>query len=58
MVVAFGLRSGSCLVCFLCPDLSMSGIDYYTHREVFGLLKLYFIHGFCIGFVELDLCYS
>jgi len=27
------------------------GIDYYTHREVFGSLRVYFIYGSCIGFI-------
>jgi hypothetical protein len=57
MVVAFGLGSGSCLVCFLCSDLFMLGIDYYTRREVFGSLKVYFIYRFCIGFILLVLFY-
>ena len=43
MVVAFGLGSGSCLVRFLCSNLFISGIDYYTRREVFGLLRVYFL---------------
>jgi len=30
MVVAFRLGSGSCLVCFLCSNLFIRGIDYYT----------------------------
>jgi hypothetical protein len=51
MVVAFGLGSGSCLVCFLCSNLFSSGIGYYTRREVFGSLKIYFIDGFCTGFI-------
>jgi hypothetical protein len=51
MVVAFGLWSGSCLVCFLCSNLFISGIVYYTRREVFGSLKVYFIYGFCTGFI-------
>ena len=51
MVVAFGLGSGSCLVRFLCSNLYISGIDYYTRREVFGSLKVYFIYGFCTGFI-------
>jgi len=38
MVFAFRLRSGSCLVHFLSPDLFISGIYYYTCREVFGSL--------------------
>jgi len=49
MVVAFGLGSGSCFVCFLCSNLFISGIDYYTRREVFESLRVYFLYGFCIG---------
>jgi hypothetical protein len=48
MVVAFGLGSGSCLVRFVCSNLFISGIDYYTRREVFGLLKVYFIYRFVL----------
>jgi len=51
MVVAFGLGSGSCLVRFLCFNLFFSGIDYYTRREVFGSLKVYFIYAFCTAFM-------
>ena len=51
IVVAFRLRSGSYLVGFLCSNLFMSGIDYYTRREVFELLRVYFIYGCCIGFI-------
>jgi hypothetical protein len=40
MVVAFGIGLGSCLVCFLCSNLFIPGIDYYTCREVFGSLKI------------------
>jgi len=40
---AFGLESGSCLVSFLCSNLFISGIDYYTHCEVFDLLRVYFL---------------
>jgi hypothetical protein len=58
MVVAFVLGLGSCFVRFLCSNLFISGIDYYTRREVFGSLKLYFIYRFCIGFVLLVLFYS
>jgi len=50
MVVVSGLRSGSCLVRFLCSNLCISRIDNYTRREVFGLLRVYFIYRFCIGF--------
>jgi len=48
MVVAFGLGSGSCLVRFLCSNLFISGIDYYTRREVFGLLKVFLFIGFVL----------
>jgi hypothetical protein len=58
MVVAFRLGSCSCLVCFLCSDLFISGIDYYTRHEVFGSLKVYFIYRFCIGLILLVLFYS
>jgi len=51
MVVVFGLRSGSCLVWFLCSNLFISGIDYYMRREFFGSLRVYFIYGFCIGYI-------
>ena len=47
----FGLGAGSSLVWFLYSNLVISGIDYYTHHEVFGLLRVYFIYGFCIGFI-------
>jgi hypothetical protein len=58
MFVAFGLGSGSCLVCFLCSNLFISGIDHYMRHEVFGSLKIYFIYRFCIGFIVLVLLYS
>jgi hypothetical protein len=58
MVVAFGLGSGSCLLRFHCFNLFISGIDFYTRREVFGLLKVYFIYRFCIGLILLVLFYS
>jgi hypothetical protein len=51
MVVAFRLGSGSCLVRFHCSNLFISGIECYTRREVFGSLKVYFIYGFCTGFI-------
>jgi hypothetical protein len=44
MVVAFWLGSSSGLVRFLCSYLCITGIDYYTRREVFRSLKDYFIH--------------
>jgi hypothetical protein len=56
MVIVFGFWSGSCLVHFLCSNLSISGIDYYTHREVFGSLKVYFIYGFGTGFIFMEFC--
>jgi len=49
MDAAFGSGSGSCLDRFLCSNLFISGIDYYTCREVFGLARVYFMYGFCIG---------
>ena len=51
MVLVFGLGLGSCIVRFLCSNPFMSGIDYYTRRKVFGLLWVYFIYGYCIGFM-------
>jgi hypothetical protein len=50
MVVVFGLGSGSCVVRFLCLNLFVSGIDYYTCRDVFGLLRVNFICVFWIVF--------
>jgi len=58
MVVAFVLGSGSCLVRFLCSNLSISAIDENTRRNVSVSLKVYFIYGFCIGFIFLVLFYS
>jgi hypothetical protein len=58
MVVVFGLGLGSCVVDFLWSNLVILGIDYYTHRKVFGLLRVYFIYGFCIGFIVLVLLVS
>jgi hypothetical protein len=34
-----------------CSNLSISVIDYYTSCEVFGLLRVYFTYGFCIGLI-------
>jgi len=51
MVVVFSLGSDSCLVLFLCPNRLVSGIEYYMRREVFGLLRVYYIYGVCIGFI-------
>ena len=58
MVVAFWVGLGSCHVRVLCCNLRISGIDYYTRREVFGSLKVYFIYWFCTGFLCLVLYYS
>ena len=49
--VVFRLGSGSCLVQFLSSNLLISVIDYYKCREVFGLLRVYSIGGFCVGFI-------
>jgi len=51
MFVVFGLGSGSCLVPFLFSNLFISGIDYYTRCKVFGLLRVFSIYGFWIGFI-------
>jgi len=45
VVVAFRFGSGSHLVRFHCSNLFISGISYYTRREVFGSLKVCFIYG-------------
>ena len=39
------------LVRFPCSILFIPGIYYYTHRKDFGSLKVYFIYGFCTGFI-------
>jgi len=49
MIVACRLGSGSCLVRFLCSNLFISDIYYYTRRKVFGSLKVYFTYRFCTG---------
>ena len=51
IVLPFGL--GSCLVQFLCSNLDISGIQFYTRREAFRLLRVYFIYWFWIGFILL-----
>jgi len=51
MVVAFGLESRFCLVHFLSSNLCISGFHHYTRHEDFGLLRVYFIYGLCIGFI-------
>jgi hypothetical protein len=54
----FGLVSGSCLVHFLCSDQCILCIDYDTCREIFGLLRVYFISAFYFGFIILVVFYS
>jgi hypothetical protein len=58
MVVTFGLGPRSRVVGLLRSNLSMSGIEYYTRRAVFGTIKVYFISRFRIGFNFLVLFYS
>jgi len=53
VVVAFGLGSGSGHVHCLWSNRFISGIDYYTRREVFESLRIYFISRFCIGLILL-----
>jgi len=48
MVFIFRLGSGSCLVCLICCTQFMSGIDFYTHREVFGSFGVDLCYWFCI----------
>jgi hypothetical protein len=55
MVVVFGLGLGCCLVCLLCSNLFISGIEYCTRHEVFGSLKVYSIYGFCTSFICIDI---
>jgi len=51
MIVVFRLESGSGIVHSLCSNLYIPGIEYYTRREVFGSLRVYYIYRFCIGFI-------
>jgi len=51
MFVAFRLGLGSCHVRFLCSNEFISGIHYYTHREVLESLRGYYLYRFCIGFI-------
>jgi len=51
MCIPFRLLSGSRRGCFLCSNLFISGIHYYMRQEVFGLVEVYFIYGFCTGFI-------
>jgi hypothetical protein len=52
IVIVFGLGSCSCLVRFLYSNLLISDIDHYTQWDVFGLLRVYLIHLFCIGLLS------
>jgi hypothetical protein len=47
----FGLVLGSYPVWVLYFNRFIAGVDYYMHREVIGLLRVYFISGFCIGYI-------
>jgi len=49
MVIAHEFGLGSCVVHFVCSYRFISGIDHYTHREVFESLRVDFLYGFCIG---------
>ena len=51
MVVVYRLGLDSCIVWFLCSNLLISDIEYYTRREVFESLRVYFVNGFCIGLI-------
>jgi len=51
MVVVFESGLGSCLVCFHYSNLFVSGVDYYTHREVFESLRVHIIYRSCIGLI-------
>ena len=51
MVFGFRLGSGSCPVCFVLSNLSISGIEYYMRCEVCGSLWVYFIYGLCIDYI-------
>jgi len=51
MGVVIWLQSGCCLVRFRCLNLSPSGIDYDMHRELVGLLRVYYIYGLCVSFI-------
>lgn len=53
MVVALRLWLGSNHVHFIYSNLFISGLDNYMYCEVFGLLRVNFMSGFCIGFVLL-----
>jgi hypothetical protein len=53
IVVGFWFGSGSCLIRFLCSTLFIAHTDYFTRREVFGSLKVYFIDRFYVRFILL-----
>jgi len=57
MVVAFRVGLGSCLVRFLCSNQLISGIYYYTRREVFGSLKVHLLMRFVLLLFLLVLVY-
>ena len=47
----FRLQSGFCLVHCGSSNRVISGIEYYTDREVFGLLKVSIIYRFCVSII-------
>jgi len=49
MVVEFRFGFGSCLVHFVCSNVCISGIYYYTRREVSESHRVHFVYGLCIG---------
>jgi hypothetical protein len=51
IVVVFRFGLGSYLACFLCSNVFISGIDYYTRYEVFGSFMVHCIYGLCTGFI-------
>jgi hypothetical protein len=53
MVVAFRLGQGSNHVRFVGSNQFISGLEHYMGYKVFGLLRVNFMYGFCIGFVLL-----
>jgi hypothetical protein len=44
MIVAYGVGSSSCLVCYRCSHLCIPGVKYYTRCDIFGSLRVVFIH--------------
>jgi len=45
--------SVACLVCSLCCNECIIGINYSTRHEVFESLRVYVIDVFCIGYILL-----